>query len=73
MCYVNCWHIAIHTAVLESSLGERQAACAGEEVVFTCGVTGSGRLTWTIKPPQSNSIVFELRDMNVRVGTIKET
>ena len=57
--------------MLESSLGERQAACAGEGVVFTCVVTGSGRLTWTIKPPQSNSIVFNLQDMNVRVGTRK--
>ena len=57
--------------MLESSLGERQAACAGEKVVFTCAITGSGRLVWTIQPPQSNSIIFNLQDRNVRVGTSK--
>ena len=52
-------------------MGQRQAACAGEEVVFTCTITGSGLLKWTIEPPQSNSILFHLLDMNVRVGTTK--
>ena len=57
------------SAVLESSLGGRQAACAGEEVVFTCEITGTGRLTWTITPPQSNSIVLGIVDsMNVRTS-----
>ena len=55
--------------MLESSLGARQAACAGEEVVFRCEITGSGRLTWKIEPPQDNSILFNLLDMNLRVGT----
>ena len=57
--------------MLESSLGGRRAACAGEEVVFTCEITGSGMLKWTIEPPQSNCILFTLLDMNVRVGTKK--
>ena len=59
------------STALESTLGTRQAACAGEEVVFTCEITGSGRLTWTIEPPQDNSILFKLLDTNMGVNTRK--
>ena len=55
--------------MLESSLGERQAACAGEEVVFTCEITGTGRLTWTITPPSNNFITLGIVEHNMDIRT----
>ena len=46
--------------VLSSTLGGRRA-CIGEEVILTCEVIGTGRLTWVIDT-DSNKIVFSLEE-----------
>ena len=47
--------------VLTSTLGGKHA-CIGQEVTFTCEVTGAGRLTWVIidNVTEENTILFDL-------------
>ena len=39
--------------------GYCQSVCPGEEVIFTCDVIGSGRLTWTIN---YTKVIFSVRN-----------
>ena len=46
-------------AIISSLAG--RAACVGEDVTLTCGIHGTGRLTWVIGT-SDNTILFNLAD-----------
>ena len=46
------------TLTSDAELNETQAACPGEEVTFTCVVTGTATLRWTTESGVFDEILF---------------
>ena len=59
LCSTYYWYITATTA-LSSTLDERQTACPGEVVTYTCSVTQAVILDWTAEPfiTETNRLQF---------------